>query len=522
MRSSAGVRRLSSSLSERYGLGGHHWKRFDASSYTELIYQALTKNVSWLEVSGQEGGEIAMVGAVQNALERSPELRRQKLTLTTRIGYRSLQEMDNEETSPPPPPPILGDVVATEQGMPGQEKVVHNISSEYVLPTIQSCPLLTDLKDMDNLNLIFLIQNPEVQVLQLLKDDPKASLADRTAYIKQKWHPALESMQELQSTDEYRGKISFGVVSNGLGIPADNDHPMHMNPDLVIDAAKTYDGFSTVLLPANLLEKHGWDTARKIHSEVPSVSIGAIRPLTCYPDLGTGTGYPFRLVDYTLPSLTPTAPGNEANSQKEQYTNDMSGSPTIYQLALQTAMSHFDAEELLEIKQTRDLTMEERETLDGCKLVQSMIHDLDSDLEHIRSFAAHEDELYKRIIPLLYDTFEAIDDQTSDVLQAYFAAYAVAVRYAIAKNTRELLINGEEGNSQGPKYPELPQSMTLQEYSLRLLMAEKAISRIVIGASTMQDFDHQTELISNIGSDDFPLDAIEKAKEGEITVEEKE
>ena len=38
---------------------------------------------------------------------------------------------------------------------------------------------------------------------------------------------------------------------------------------------------------------------------------------------------------------------------------------------------------------------------------------------------------------------------------------------------------------------------------------------------TMQDFDHQTELISNIGSDDFPLDAIEKAKEGEITVEEK-
>lgn len=77
-----------------------------------------------------------------------------------------------------------------------------------------------------------------------------------------------------------------------------------------------------------------------------------------------------------------------------QYTNGMVGIPSIYQLALQTAMSHFDADDILEAKKTRELTMEERETLDGCKLVQSMIHDLDTDLEHIRSFAAHEDELY--------------------------------------------------------------------------------------------------------------------------------
>ena len=61
--------------------------------------------------------------------------------------------------------------------------------------------------------------------------------------------------------------------------------------------------------------------------------------------------------------------------------------------------------------------MEERETLDGCKLMQSMIHDLDNDLENVRSFAAHEEELYGRIIPLIYDTFELMDDKTSDVLE---------------------------------------------------------------------------------------------------------
>ena len=49
--------------------------------------------------------------------------------------------------------------------------------------------------------------------------------------------------------------------------------------------------------------------------------------------------------------------------------------------------------------------------------MQSMIHDLDNQLEDIRSFAAHEDELYGRIIPLIHDTFELMDDKTSDVLQ---------------------------------------------------------------------------------------------------------
>jgi hypothetical protein len=174
-------------------------------------------------------------------------------------------------------------------------------------------------------------------------------------------------------------------------------------------------------------------------------------------------------------------------------------------------MSHFDAEELLELKQTRELTMEERETLDGCKLVQSMIHDLDTDLENIRSFAAHEEELYSRIIPLLHDTFEAMDDRTTEVLSAYFAAYAVAVRYAIAKKTRDVLHKGEGGST--VTYPDIPQSMTLQEYAMRHLVADKAFSRIIIGAPTMQDFLHQTELMEAIG--ESPLDAVEKANEAE-------
>ena len=45
-------------------------------------------------------------------------------------------------------------------------------------------------------------------------------------------------------------------------------------------------------------------------------------------------------------------------------------------------MGHFDATHLLEIqeREERELTVHEQETLHGCKLIHSMIHDLDSNL----------------------------------------------------------------------------------------------------------------------------------------------
>ena len=95
------------------------------------------------------------------------------------------------------------------------------------------------------------------------------------------------------------------------------------------------------------------------------------------------------------------------------------------------------------------------------------------------------------------------------VLQAYFAAYAVAVRYAIAKKTREVLKEGETGNSTGITYPDIPQRMILQDYALRHMLAERCFDRIVIGASTMQDFKHQTQLMDAIDSgEEHPLDEI--------------
>jgi len=521
---------LSSTSLSRYGLGGHNWKSFSPDSYRELIRNAMNCQVSYLEVAGQTGGDIALVGAIQSILESSPEIvkQQQQLTVTTRIGYRTLDPGDDAQVVIPRP----GDVVLKENGnnntttSPTSSTVVHNLSSSVVEEMIRSSPLFELQRDIPNLHLIFLIQNPEVQVLDILQQFPDAGQEARNIFIQDRWTPALETLQEYSSNTTNQGNsISFGVVSNGLGIPFQNNHPMHLSPDIIIDAANKYSHFSTVQLPANLLERHGWEVAQRIKAAAPSISIGAVRPLTCYPDLGTGTGHPFRLVDYALQSLDgdhPFAPMGGSSDMSSitpstiQYTHQMNGVPPIYQIALQTAVSHFDAEEILEVKQERDLTVEERETLDGCKLVQSMIYDLDADLDRVRSFAAHEEELYGRIIPLLYDTFEAMDDHTADVLQAYFAAYAVAVRFSIAKKTRQVLKDGEQqqGGVSTPKYSDIPPTMSLQEYSIRKMLAEPAFDRIIAGASTLQDFKVLVELIGMISNEnESPLDAILRANE---------
>ncbi len=421
----------------RYGLGGQNWRQFNPESYQELIYQALSKNVSYFEVAGQEGGDIAMVGAIQSALERNPDFLASPLTVTARLGYRNLDAVGPESSENKP---MAGDVVlgqASEEGKKNTNvaydtpnNVVHNLSADYILKAVETSPLL-ELQEMENLRLVFLLHNPEVQVMDLLSENPTATAETRQEFIRERWDPAMNVLQDystsFNSSDNAKASksISFGVCSNGLGIPKADNHPMHLDAEAVIEAASKYDQLSTVQLPANLLETNGWDMARKIKSETSSFSVDvvAMRPLTCYPDLGTGSGYPFRLVDYALPTLEDDSVGAIEHSGSVgpgkglRYTNDMAGIPNIYQSTLQAAMSHFDAEELIELKQERELTMEERETLDGCKLMQSMIHDLDNQLADVRSFAAHEDELYGRIIPLIHDTFELMDDTTSDVLQ---------------------------------------------------------------------------------------------------------
>jgi UDP-glucose 6-dehydrogenase len=154
-------------------------------------------------------------------------------------------------------------------------------------------------------------------------------------------------------------------------------------------------------------------------------------------------------------------------------------------------LSHFDATHIMEQedKENRKLTVEERETIDGCRLLQSMIHDLNSNLSSgiLRSFNAYEEELYKKVVPLINGTFEELDEESSTLLQKFFKAHGGAVRHSIAKATRNLLKKG--GNGVVPY--DIPENQTLQEFALQSLLKQKwgpsgefLVDKVIIGKNT--------------------------------------
>ena len=407
---------------------------------------------------------------------------------------------DDMEESPATDGPSSGDVA------------VHNLSREYVAHCLAASPLVQLRTEQrvahshPDLRLIYLAHNPEAQGAALAGRG--APLDEIRELVKERLTDAFIGLE----TGKAEGLItSYGVCSNGLSLP--EKHPLHLPWMDVLNAASdavcyvhgsdtvdgkaphgTVAGLSTIQLPANLLETNGLTVAQSIKTyldtdpgedgdETPenppslpsSVDVYVTRPLTCYPDQGTGSGHPFKLVDYQI-DTTPTA--DLTSGMKKVWTNTLDGSrPPHYGPALATTMAHFDATAILEAGEERKLSVEERETLDGCRLLQSMIHDLDNGLDTVRSFAAYEEDLFNKVVPLIHDTFEELDEDSAMVLQSFFVAHGAAVRHAIAKTTRDLLKQGGNGV---PPY-EVPDDATLQQYALQHLLKQKQIDKVIVG-----------------------------------------
>jgi len=237
--------------------------------------------------------------------------------------------------------------------------------------------------------------------------------------------------------------------------------------------------------------------------------------------------HPIRILDYRIES------GPLGREPTMAWTNHHYAShglrPSSYQPILNAVLSHFDAESILEASRTRELTVEERETLDGCKLLRDMIHDLDASLDDMRSFAAHEEYLMNVAVPLIYGSFEGLDEESAGMLQLFFRAHGMAVRMVVARWTRELLLGGwkrrvgvdEKGRAdtgdrekdggaavddavtkdkdQEKKIAkiwkaygfgdyrggyDIPEDFTLQDFALRQILEEEAVRGVVVGCSS--------------------------------------
>ena len=421
-----------------------------------------------------------------------------------------LDEQSEHDVPPPADGKADGITTPTEEETSGV--AVHNLSRDYVAHCLSSSPLVqlrTEQRLADSrpgINLVYMAHNPEAQGAILAgRGAPLDEIRD---LVKERLTDAFIGLE----TGKAEGLISsYGVCSNGLSLPS--SHPLHLPwMDVLVAASdavcyvhgtESLDGMppdgvlaglSTLQLPANLLETKGLSVAKDVKmyldtddgddgDETPSrlpclpstVDIYVTRPLTCYPDQGTGSGHPFKLVDYLIDT---TASSDLASEMTKVWTNTIEGSrPPHYGPALAATMGHFDATEILEAGQERKLTVEERETLDGCRLLQSMIHDLDANLDDIRSFSAYEDELYAKVVPLIHDTFEELDEDSAQVLQAFFVAHGAAVRHAIAKTTRKLLKEGGDG----VKPYDVPDDCTLQEFALQHLLKQSQIDKVIVG-----------------------------------------
>ena len=292
---------------------------------------------------------------------------------------------------------------------------------------------------------------------------------------------------------------------------------------------------------------------RKLRKLLPkSLDVHVTRPLTAYPYGGTGWGpnsspglaensgtpplflrgqpgttessgdgknvdatHPIRILDYKIEAGS----GQDASLiWSNHHYNQLGGRPASYQPILNAALSHFDGDAILEASRERELTVEERETLDGCKLLRDMIHDLDASLDTIQSFAAYEEYLVNTAVPLIYGTFEELDEESTQYLQLFFRVHGMAVRLAVGRWTRDLLlagwkradsnpnltdVDGEDGNrkrdtdvdeqiakiwesfgfgefSGGYDFPE---DVTMQEFALKQLLEDDAVKGLVVGCS---------------------------------------
>jgi hypothetical protein len=439
-------------FSSRMALGSHKYQRVEPSVYQMIVNQAIDEGITVIE-AGQDEGAISLANVLLGYEGEN------RLKILDRLGYSVVVKPDGEHP--------FGTVVVesiTSEMVEGTGQVIHSLNREVVQKFFKESPLM-DL-DEENLDVIPMIHNPEEH-----GGDTLSRLTDAFCFLE-------EAVAEKKIS-------SFGIVSNGLSLPP--DHPLHLDWRSVVlqaacDAAqqtsKTSSKLSIVQLPANILETRGLQVARDITSYIKDsaapylpkqLEVYGMRPLTCFPDQGTGDGAGFQMIDYPIP----TEPG------VTEWTHQMTNPPPVYLATYRMAVSYFDATELLEAKQERELTDEEQETLEGAKLLLDMIQETDANLEDSRSFAQHEHELMLRVIPILDGTFEEVDDESMKVLQNYFQALGFAARYHIARNTRAFLMKGGEG----VKSYDIPKEMTLQDFALQELLKEKSLSKIIVGAT---------------------------------------
>jgi predicted aldo/keto reductase-like oxidoreductase len=110
--------------------------------------------------------------------------------------------------------------------------------------------------------------------------------------------------------------------------------------------------------------------------------------------------------------------------------------------------------------------------------------------------------LLQRVIPILHQTFQEYDDETAGLLQAFFVAYGQAVRWAVAKNTRQQVMQQQSKNAAAHDNDttlKLSPDSKLQEYGLRFVLEHQGgiVDKVIVGAASAQEVVENATTVSN-------------------------
>lgn len=144
----------------------------------------------------------------------------------------------------------------------------------------------------------------------------------------------------------------------------------------------------------------------------------------------------------------------------------------------------------------RDLTEEERETRQGCMIVQDLVRDLNKQLVHYTSFALFETELERRIIPLVYQTFEELDEDAVERLTTFFQRYGEMVRFNSSVQTRELVTSARCPG--GPH--NIPAGQPLYDYALKWALGQEAVSTVLVGMGVEAYVEEAVKVVDSLAA----------------------
>ncbi|TFJ81062.1 hypothetical protein NSK_007705 [Nannochloropsis salina CCMP1776] len=298
----------------------------------------------------------------------------------------------------------------------------------------------------------------------------QAALREEKQKMRERLVHTFEALEGVVGSGRVRK--GYGVSSNGFALSSKEG--LHLSLAMVLDAAaegarragKETPSLKAIQLPLNLLEPGGVVVAAQAREK--GLEVFANRPLTAVSQGGL-----YRLVNKAALSGEP---------------------PGGYMEACRTALEVFNPTSLFEGRAEKELTEEELETREGCRIIQDLIRDMNRQLTSFTSTETYTQELERRIIPMIASTFESLDEDAADALQAFFVKYGEMVRYHAAMRAVEAckaaghVLGGGVGKA----------GEALHEYALRwsLDKVPRQLSGVLVGMPS-EEYVHEAVRVAS-------------------------